>query len=325
MAKLKERLENHIVVAVLGFSMSVGVAVYSIVSYFHAQELKQLSAKHEIDSAEQSARLASIERDMPDQKYFDIRNLIATADDESRVPTGSQFFVGDQFYAIDKSPYWDYAKTTEGGLILLLSGMPLSGELTELGNAIPIHLWKSSEEFYLESEGVRSRWFPFVFVQRLPYRDIPRILNLGVAAQSYEAFPYESNHEKVDLSESSQQIMDSISSLMRDDFTGIMFHMQNMISIQQAIESTNQRYRQLKVQKIGNVLYSQSVTEHLDVIVNGQPADTFYLRQEMILVSTRSDLYIIKFTVPGLEPLPRGKAYAEINSWLAAFRVVMDL
>ena len=75
-----------------------------------------------------------------------------------------------------------------------------------------------------------------------------------------------------------------------------------------------------EIHKVGNVVYAHLETVLNDVVVNGQPHSEFLLIREMLLVSTPTDLYVVKTLVP-TAPDYSSDAIAWINGWFVDFGI----
>jgi len=337
---LKERVESHIVPIIIGSCVVTGGVVFTVENYFHSQHsereeqahvqsFKELQITHSQDIAKLESRLASIERGMPDQKFYDIRDLIYTSDEGKELPNGTTYFDEAEFYAFTDGKHWRYQKTTEAALFKLLAGEELEGPLADLANR-PVHFWRTGTDYTIEYGGDIYPFFPNVQVSRIAYSELPNLLNVGVSFAKWLEDDEDFSFDAEDLTSSGHSegvdgFIAAMSSSMRHDMTGILFLFRQLQSLQSAlIDPENEHYRLLKVQKLGNVHYSHSLTTYKNVVVNGNPKKTFYERVELILVAGKNHIFMIQISLPSLEPVPRGDAYSELNAWLANLRVVVN-
>ena len=332
---LKEILERNIVYVVAGASVAVGSVVFATTQYFqserielldltHSQAITRLENDHARDIGQLRSRLASIERGVSDQTYYDIRQLTYGPGLEVEIPSESKYFDDDKFYALPDIKNWQYQKITEYDFTKLITDLDIPKPFADESRLVTLHLWKSTDHYRLELDDQNLNLFPFIFLQKMSYERMQEIMNVGAAYARWEDEEDDFEFDEEDLSAPDEvdELVENLSSLMRDDVTGIFFLFQNLIQVQDAISNaSNRRYRLVKVQKVGNILYSQSLTEFQNVRVNGEMTNSIYLRSEIILVSTSKHIYFIKISVPSLEPLPRGDTYARINEWLLNLRL----
>ncbi len=72
---IRETIENHILVVLVSTVMGVGVVVFGVANYFSKQKISQIETSYSIKQQDMESKLASIKRDLPDSKHFDIRGL----------------------------------------------------------------------------------------------------------------------------------------------------------------------------------------------------------------------------------------------------------
>ncbi len=343
---IKEKLESHILMVVVGVAVAVGGCVFAVTQYFHGEHLREVKAKYDLQHSTMQSRLASIERDLPDQKFYDVQKLRHRRDTPPEISKDAHYISEDKFYALLGGDYWDYEKTT--GLKLLETVMDENmaqlfkqlGALGPLGKLLgsPVHMWKakkgSKDDYHysikysvdmpLGSTSVSMSVFPHIAVQRWD-RVIEDAVQTGASLAQLEAGQDPGLAQgDPEREKDTREIFDRLRRRFYDDMAGTFFLLQAVGDLQRTLMLPNQVFRLRKIQMLENVLYRRSVTELRDVTVNGEAGKTLYLWQETILISTsaRDRSYLISLTIPSLGPNPPKVPYGHANIWLANFRVV---
>ena len=326
---LKETIENNIIIVLVTVSVAVAGTTFSVVNYHNNQKLLNLEHSLNIKCKKLESKIASIERDVPGIKHFDIRGMFLPQSETSAIDPALSYFKDDRFYASKTDEYWKYSHTNEIELMELILGKKLdSGPfkiLAQKAKKFPIHLWKTDETITMIRDGEKTNWFPHIFLQRISNDKIGEIIGVGTSFAEWigEDDDFDFNDEDLNQTEDVEKFLEAMNKAFYTDAAGMFFLFQNLISFQSSIISPNETYRIKKIQKLGNILYSQYVTEYSDVEVSGNNT-TVYLQQELMIVSERDDFYLIKITLPSTEPNARIPAYAHINSWLSDIKFVRN-
>ncbi len=329
--KLKETLENNIMVVVVAVAVAVAGTTFAVVNYYNAQKVASIEQSFNFKLAKLESKLASIDRDLPGIEHFDIRGLFLAENETRGIDPGLFYFKDDRFYASKSDPYWKYSKTTELALIKLVTGIdfddPMLGMLGQAAVKFPIHLWRADESIVMVDKGEKLNLFPHIIVQKVPNSEIGEVLGLGVSFGRWvdEEDDMDFDADDIDLSgdEDVDELLAAMNRAYYNDAAGFFFLMQTLVNFNSAMMAPNQVFKIKKVQKLGNILYCQFVTEFYDVTVREQTT-TVYLHQEIMVISERDSLYFIKITLPSLEPQPRAPIFANVNGWLTNVKLVRD-
>lgn len=323
---LKSRIENHIVLVVISACVTTGGTVFAISQYFNNQSLARAEESAEIEHSQLETRLASIERGLAKDSYLDIRQLLRTASDDTIISRDQGYFPIDRFYALREIKGWQYQHISEAQYEMSLSARKsninfVSTE-TKVLQAHKLHLWRGNKTFHVQSNGLDQQWYPHILVQRLSLDDFDAISKVA-GHEAKEQINSEQQRIVLDEKQVNQQLK-QLSKVVRDDIIGTLFYFQINQTFLESIGNADIKSKLIKSQKLGNVLYAQFMTEISNTKVNKIPVSRFYLRYELILISTQQDIYLVKILVPSFEPAPRDKMASDINSWLSALKIAVN-
>ncbi len=257
---------------------------------------------------------------------IEIHDLLIDQSEAAEKP-GVTYFAADRFFALarDESSDWTYEETTELANLANLSGMTdaevvdlfvqvarASGckrdrdQMRRLLTLSPVHRWTKGENVPVEGVPGFTSLSPFVLVQRFPHDLVPEILCADVPVgtpQAMQATPTSSFHV--------------LEQFYEGESTGLMLLMQ----LNTEVGSGSQMRTSLdSIEKKGNVVYVGLNTTLVDVTVGGQHYGEYQISRELILISTKDDLYLIKTFVP--TPNFSRTDQEWVSQWLKEFRSV---
>lgn len=343
---LRDRMQNNVIVLLIVSGVAVAGTTFSISEFLYSQEQKFLHVKqdaemtalkakhqeelfsllrsHDSDRKEFEDRITSIEREIGENHYFDIRNFFIQDSKTAEVSKRAQYFSDANFYAPRDRSRWTYAEMTtmdflrymlgDDNPILSMIRIPPEAEKFER-----VSIWMGQQQQSLEG-GPYKRLMPYVFVERLSHQEYYNMLNKTVRAHMAKL---QANSDQ-DVSE--EVVAEGIELLMksyRDDVvTTTITGGLNFMSWFK-LHFPNTRVYVKKLQKIDNVLYMQNFITMSNVKVDGVPHDQYYITLESFFISTPKELYVVATFVPSSEPVPRHEYFVWVNEWLGDFRVVI--
>ncbi|MCK9208908.1 MAG: hypothetical protein M0P66_17490, partial [Salinivirgaceae bacterium] len=83
---LKKKIENNPIIIIISACVATSVITFGIVQYFNSQKIDFLTNSYENKINVFESTLSSIERDVPGQEYFDIRNLLVWGEKNKTIP-----------------------------------------------------------------------------------------------------------------------------------------------------------------------------------------------------------------------------------------------
>ncbi|MBI1787360.1 MAG: hypothetical protein HYR60_07395 [Acidobacteria bacterium] len=324
MPNLKKTIEQNAFIVLIGCVVaSVGIAA-GVQQFFYKQQADLEKAKCEARLDDLNSKLASIKRGISGGEYLDLRKVMYSAGETPGVSQKARFFSEDQFYAESSNPDLEYSTTTELELLTLLTGIQsaqLPQQVKQLNNLVPLHLWKARTVQNIKGSDIFTSVFPYITVEKIPMSKLKTILGLGASMAADEG--ENEKAPKISLSEedSAEAFAAKLEQVFRGDIVGAFFTTKLMAQMQMGLSSSKTAFNLIETQKVGNALYSQTVITLKDAVIGGKSYPLYYLRQELVLVSTPENLYAIQTFIPGEDPEPRGRSFSLINQWLSDFRI----
>jgi hypothetical protein len=313
------RVGLGVAVGVIVLIVSVGLNIFGLIrdndlaaanSRLEQERLEHqagiIDLQGQIDTLEQS--LGSIRLSIgPDTNYFDVTRLIVQRETRNEVPATSATFDDGRFFATPEgtSP-WTYEETTElnstaevygltdeefragYGQLLAQQGLTqaqIDDLLDEMSNLV-VHRWQTGPDKLIEDSDQQLNVPTQVLVERVNHDRYVEILSglTPVPGQLYSR-------------DESGLILQS--QLLTRQLSG-QFPLINSL------------------QKQGDIAYAAIETPLFDVTVNGDPFDEYVLHEDMLIISTPSDAYLIRRIVADEG---RSADAALLNQWLDEFRV----
>jgi hypothetical protein len=257
---------------------------------------------------------------------IEIQDLLIDQSEAAEQP-GITYFAADRFFALaeDESSDWTHEETTELDTIANLSGMTdddLVDALVEGANASgcrrdrdqmrrlltisPLHRWTKGDTVPVEGVPGLTSLSPFVLVQRFPHELVPELFCADVLIGTPQA-----------LQATPTLASDALEQFYKGESTGLMLLLQLNTEV---VSGSQMRTSLSSIEKKGNVVYVGLNTTLVDVTVGGQDYGEFQVSRELILISTKDDLYLIKTFVP--TPNFSRSDQEWVSRWLSAFRIV---
>ncbi len=278
----------------------------------HNAEINLLNAEHQSTVARYESRISEVEslvasirrRVGGDSGYLDVKTFLLSRDQASEVSLRSRFFSDDGFYASADEARWSYSKITENELATLLSDGPVDSSLPDP----PLHLWRGNETLPVNGSDLFTAVFPHVFLQKLPLEEFRRYFELDLSLD-----------EDISIAayEDAQQFIDATEKVFRGDVVGFLLVGALAINYELSLDDPEIGFKLIELQKVGPVLYAEFLTTLQDVTVGDTYYPTYYLREELILVSTATEVYLIRTFLPSGEFAPRGEYFAAVTEWFA--------
>lgn len=337
---IKEKIENNIWVVIIGASISTGLFIYSITGYFNGKEIEGLEVAHSIQIEQLKSRILSIERDIGEQRYFDLRKFIINENQINEVDSDLTYFENGDFYVNTINDYWDFKEMTEIEYIikiahlkdadlfflqLLLPQFRLYSDslISEYLEEFPIHTWWSKDSIIFYQDSIEQILYSRISIQTMPLDAFQKIMDLGVDIIMYEEEEY-TNDLKIDSLELFSDIEDlksRIANQAQIDLTGLMLTYQLYKKIQLGLTG-NTIIKFDEIKKMKNISYGKIRTEYLGCAYGENENSKIYQTEEIFLISKGNALYIIQIALPSTEPrIPKELTY-NVNSWLNSLKII---
>jgi hypothetical protein len=255
-----------------------------------------------------------------------IEDILIDPTEASEKP-GVTYFAADSFFALaeDESSDWKYEETTELESVASLSGMTdveVVDALVQAANASgcvrdrdqmrrlltisPLHRWTKGDSVPVEGIPGLEALSPFVLVQRFPHELVPDMLcaalpvGTPLAMQATPTTPF-----------------NVLEQFYKGESTGLMLLLQLNTEV---VSGPQVRTSLTSIEKKGNVVYVGLNTTLVDAVVGGQDFSEYHVSRELILISTKNDIYLIKTFVP--TPNFSRTDQEWVSNWLNEFRIV---
>lgn len=317
--RFKQSVDEHPLVYYFGtFLAGLGLATSAIWPILENQErsaTSKLEAELATQKQEYEAKVSELEQSLstlPIQvgdeiKKVDVAKMQISQAEASSVNPRTKFFSEDSVYALPSSGEWRLTASTEVQLLADLSGVSNekaveqsakefgldNQQVEELLTEFPLHLWKSGPLYHLEgTTGLRALQ-PQLILQRVPLGDSSAD-GFGSGVSSLEDY-------------------------FRGDEVGQVLSSQLVFLLSLNDEHVSTTLS--SVEKAGNAFYARFDTTFLDVQVNGKTHRQFFWSNEVIAITTPTDLYFVKASIPSSEPTSNSAA-SFVKQWLGAFRIV---
>lgn len=293
---LKTHVESNPFAYLIVVAVSVGGLVFSVVSYFCSEKLAMTELTHKEKMAESENRLASINRKLAGGDYMDVAHFVVHPGDRNRLPPQSRFYPDDSFYAPTPQG-WAYKKTTDKEFFASIFAEQGQKQVNEYTGLAPVHVWTRGALVPVGNHDVIQNFAPCIYVQRLPIADLTIQLNLEAAKHSQSATLFEG---------------DIIGSMLAQTFSNVFKTLTFTSDTQASL---------LNISKVSNVLYCQFLLTLHNVTIDSRQLDSYFINLEVIVISTKNNVYTISDLIPSDEPMLRGPVPAEVTEWLNGFAV----
>jgi hypothetical protein len=276
----------------------------------------QTEYKEKVASIEN--RLSSIERGVGKEGLLDVRSFLKEENEAFQVPVSARYLPEDEFYASQDDTHWTYSLTTEKDLLQQLTdvNIPEGTSMHTISTLVPVHLWRAKEALPVSmgSNGF-SHIFPYIAVQRISYDKLEELLKMSIGLDaSLQSDSAKSADEAIPTD--TPDYLKELSQTFRGDAVGPLFALQLWLGIQAAL-SPDVEYELVKAQKVGPVVYAQSLITLKDARVDNKLYPEYYLRTEVFMVSTENGVYFVRTLVPSSERLPRDEYFKWTTSWFS--------
>jgi|GEM_PF-2240456 len=315
---IKERVERNPWVFLIVVSLATASVVVGVQGYFDKQSKD--AAVNKLES-----QLISIDRRIEGkegERFLDVRKFIIAKTEESRIPTTSKFLPEDNFYASPDTTTWTYSTSSESALAKLLTGQAPPPELDPLLALAPqIHLWQGGAVLPMEGSQVFKAAVPLIIVQRTPIDRFAEIV--GSAAEIMGRATTSASQVDLSVQQNPQDFRKALENIYRGDIVGFLqlAQMQSIFSL--PVVDPKISVELVTSQKVGNVLYAQFRITLKDVTVGGVKYERYYIRQEDIIISAPTDVYMVRTFIPSSDPASRGEVYTRFTEWFGGLAILL--
>jgi hypothetical protein len=248
------------------------------------------------------AKLESIQRRFGNCEFFDIKKLSVRKSDVKSLPANAHYFEGDFFYAPTNNVGWAYSQVAPTQFIKFITGQEVSGDVEKMLENASLHIWRSECLHNVSHSSLVSNLVAFVCLTKLNLDDIKDSMGLDVNA--------------VKIADYKNAFQGDVVGVMLATELNSLFLSTSMIA--------DIRAELVTVQKLDNVLYSQSRFTLKNAEVDGRKFKEYYVYLDEMLISLPPSIYVIVAVVPTSEPAPRGPDFNRINEWYTQLAILAD-
>lgn len=329
----KKSIENHPMTFLVTCIIAASSLTAGVQRYFSTQQTNLLNERHRSEIEELNSKLSSLRRGIPGNEFFDVRHLLYSPNNKTNTPPSSSAFFQEQFYGPKGGGDWIYKQTTELEVMSDLTGISLKSlpvQFQKANSVLTLHVWKAKDETSIEGHDAFKKLYPLITVEKVSFEQMRTISGIAAANeddadQTPSPEVKQSAQKAVEEKNSdAQKFLDGMDKVFRGDAIGAFFRAQLDLQFAATLLSQKTSVNVVEIQKVGNVLYAQFLITLKDVKVGGRPVPEYFLRKELIIISTPEGAFVINTLVPSDDPAPRSQSFAAVSKWLDDFRVVIS-
>jgi hypothetical protein len=319
--QLKNYIEKHPAVYLLGIIVTVSTIVFGISEYFCRQRMEIASQKAALDVSTLQTELTSIRRGLGDSKFLDVRSFVVPKGRSQSLPTNprSKYVSPEDLYAITEMPGWTYERHDSVEYFKQVLNMEMSPTLHAILQNRSVLMWRGPnfvkvealihDDVFLHTAG------PMIIIDR---SSRPEILKAG---EHIPAIVEESSGEKIEFTaDELKDIRAVLERMYQGDASAII--LANVMSEELSnFESPDIDIQLVEIQKVANVVYAQFLMTLRNAKVDGKKTSLLFLREEYLIVTDQDGSTIIHVTVPRTDPAPRGRVYSQIQEWFSGLAI----
>jgi hypothetical protein len=318
----RDFVENHPLPVYVGVFLAAVGATLGVV-------IPVKDAERDSAVAEKSAQVADLQRTLATiprangAPSLDVSKMVVTPDQATKLPASWKYFPGGGFYAQPAGGGWHQSQTTELQLLADQIGQPADaavaayaaavfgsqsaraiGEARRLLTAVPVELWRRDDHRYTLAgvPGIQDV-YPEILVQRFPISSLAKATAAGVA----QATTTERTRD-----------LKLLERLYRGDAVGVLLTEQLNLELSLGRELDDSLDT---IQKEGNVVYAHFTSTLTNGVVNGKKTPIFIWPRELIVISTQSQIYLVKTFLPRTD-FRSSVDDPWVSRWLASFKIV---
>lgn len=318
--KLKQ-LKNNII-----FFLAVATPVVGIMWFIYERQIEHIEKKFEIEKAELKGKIASIERNIGDSKYFDVRSFFPSNNAISNQK--SHFIKKGNFYADTTNQNWSYRNMSP--VTYIGSALKINPIQLQLGRKYsPVidsifvnkdfrnyikdyrfHEWVYKDSILLKNE--ESDEFIHSSISVF-------ILKKDVAEMMLNTLKSNINSDQMLLdlldadSTSVNEIIANVKNQYNESSSGLIFSLFINIIVYNSILSGDLVELQ-NVQKKSNVFYSKYRKEYKN------SDQTLFQTGELFFAEKNNNIYMVSIKIIEEQPLISVEQAADVNAWLYSLK-----
>jgi hypothetical protein len=295
-----------------------------VLTYFFLQQEDRKAHEHRIELNEVISKFNSIERNLGDDKYFDIQNLLISEEKARLLDEQLQFNIGSSFYAAKSDSYWhfelvkDYKKFCEA---FYLDPQKLVQDRTSIEHFLeesPVSYWYSSDSLnFITSDSIPRRIYTKTTLQSIPFVTMRQIESLAFLNETM----WTMKDGKVDTA-SLFSLHRQFTQQNENDRVGKMLSDHIIERIEFSLKNRNIIMKIEELEKFDDVSYARVRTDFFNCLIDNKPVMKITQVEEVFFVSRERDIVVITMTYPTTEPRVKKSIELNINAWLNQLKLI---
>ncbi|NJN28599.1 MAG: hypothetical protein HC819_22785 [Cyclobacteriaceae bacterium] len=319
--KKRERLRNNIL-----FFIAVATPAIGIMWFIYETKIEIIEQQFEMEKAELKVKIASIERNIGDNKYFDVRSFFPSNSANSN--EHSHYIMKGNFYADTTSQSWSYRNLSPVSYIgSELKINPIQLQLGRKYSPVIDSIFVN-RDFRNYIKNYRFHEWIYTDSIRLKNKDSEDFLNSSisvfilkkdVAEMILNTLKSNINSDKMLLdlldldSISVNEIITNVKNQYNESSSGLIFSLFIHTIVYNSLLSGDLVELQ-KVQKKSNVFYSKYRKEYKN------EEQTVYQTGELFFAEKNDNIYMVSIKILEEQPLISMEQAADVNAWLHSLK-----
>jgi len=316
---LREKIENNIIVILIGAVVASGSICAGVSTWFAAQRETLQSEKWQSKLDDMESRITSVERRIGGQKFFDIKDMFGSGHKTS-APASLHiaYFPQGHYSAVSQLEGFSYKKTSEGALFAEMNAQEIPSAVLSQANTLMVDAWVGKPQ-KLSGSSIFKELLPIVFAETVSLDQLNSVtIGLGQAMANLED---SSNKENMDLINDKELASFISKNYNLDAGIQILIGFLNLTAEINGSHDSNLQAVVQSIQKVGPVLYFQMIFAFSDVKVNNKHYDKYFYVKEVFIINTPGAVTLLDTQVPTDNPFVPNAYFSRINEWLTYFHV----
>lgn len=319
----KQKKRNNILfwIAIIG-------PVASVITWLYVYRIDNLKEKHSAEITELNTKISSIERNIGENDYFDVKQLFVSDNNRNKSLPNSDYIASGNFYADTTNTNWTYKQIPP--VTFVRNGLEIDPLEFQVGrkSSFTIDSIFKNPEFKNYKKEYRFHQFKYKDSLKIEVDGKQEIFNSSinvvvikkeVAKVIFDIVNQNINKEKdllknLDIDSTMvNQVIKTAQKQFDQDSSGLIFNLILNGMVYGSLSSGNTLELQ-SVQKKSDVFYTKYTREY-DI----EPEKIFETG-EIFFADKDNHIYIVLIKVIDKQPLIKTELAADINKWLFALK-----
>lgn len=303
---LKERVEEHWLIRIVAVAIASGGVTATVILYVssvthenklidleldHKRELAEI--QHELQKTQDQFQFATVRFKGDTMK---LRSYVQPKSAAQRPPHSKEFGPG-QFYAADSIGQWRHSTPNPPPVAKPFDSSIIGTVMEQLESfpATTTHTWVGGKPDAVTGSKVLANVYPFIAVKRAATQDWRTgLASFWKSGQNAWALA-------ILLGVPRSQIISSMQTLSEVDLRQVIFLFEFCKRQLAAIVDSSISFETLALQTQDDTLHARFLTTYTNITVDGIRTENFYVREMLMVIPTRKDLFVISTFWPSDE------------------------